>query len=354
MMRMPTAKSAGAISSRWLNSSSMSACSEPGKTARTTSLPRPYPMIPVSAVAITTCEANRTKAARDAKYVSRHCRQKYAMTANIVPVCRRTSSRVSAGAEGSRPMSFSATTTCAELETGSSSARPWMMASTTTWIGDMTVPWGSGRAAGAAVARHYSSHPPPRQPSKTHVRHRARTSHGLLRWLMPPERHALAFAPRAEPTATDGIEVVLFDVGGVLLEVHGIAAIMEWLEHRVTPEEVWGMWLASPVVRAFESGRIDEAEFAAGILAELRLAMPVSAFLDSFVTWPVRLYPGAPELIARIPSRYRRAVLSNTNAVHWPRIVEELGLGASFEQCFASHLIGKIKPDAQAFEHAVE
>ena len=171
---------------------------------------------------------------------------------------------------------------------------------------------------------------------------------------MPPERHALASAPRAEPTATDDIEVVLFDVGGVLLEVHGIAAIMEWLEHRVTPEEVWGMWLASPVVRAFESGRIDEAEFAAGILAELRLSMPVSAFLDSFVTWPVRLYPGAPELIARIPSRYRRAVLSNTNAVHWPRIVEELGLGASFEQCFASHLIGKIKPDAQAFEHAVE
>ncbi len=58
------------------------------------------------------------------KYVPRHCRQKYAMTANMVPVWSITSRRVMGGEEGSRPRSFSATTTCAELETGRSSARP--------------------------------------------------------------------------------------------------------------------------------------------------------------------------------------------------------------------------------------
>jgi len=163
--------------------------------------------------------------------------------------------------------------------------------------------------------------------------------------------HAAARGARA---GADEIEVVLFDVGGVLLEVHGIAILLEWLEHRLTPDEVWRMWFDSPSARAFESGRIGAEEFAAGILAELRLEMPVSAFLDSFVTWPTRLYPGASELIARIPPRFRRAVLSNTNALHWPRVIDELGLGASFEQCFASHLMGKIKPDRDAFEHAIE
>ena len=165
-----------------------------------------------------------------------------------------------------------------------------------------------------------------------------------------PESHLHA-APRA---GTDEIDVILFDVGGVLLEVHGIAVLIDWLENRLTPDEIWRMWFDSPSARAFESGRIGAEEFAAGILAELRLEMPVSAFLDSFVTWPSRLYPGAVELVASIPSRYRRAVLSNTNALHWPRVMDDLGLGASFEQCFASHLIGKIKPDAQAFEHAIE
>lgn len=171
---------------------------------------------------------------------------------------------------------------------------------------------------------------------------------------MPREARLLATPTRGAHLDARDIEVVLFDVGGVLLEVHGIAVLMEWLEHRLTPEDIWRLWFASPVVREFESGRIEAEQFAAGMLDELRLEMAPSAFLESFVTWPVRLYPGALELLARIPSRYRRAVLSNTNALHWPRVADELGLGAAFEQCFASHLIGKIKPDAQAFEHAVE
>ncbi len=50
----------------------------------------------------------------------------------MVPVCSMTSSRVIAGDDGSSPISFSATTTCAELEMGRSSASPWMMASTIT------------------------------------------------------------------------------------------------------------------------------------------------------------------------------------------------------------------------------
>jgi putative hydrolase of the HAD superfamily len=156
------------------------------------------------------------------------------------------------------------------------------------------------------------------------------------------------------PTAPGGIEVVLFDVGGVLLEVSGMAVILEWLEHRVTADDVWRLWFGSPSVREFESGRIGADAFAAGMIAELDLDLDARAFLDTFVTWPVRLYPGALDLISGIPPAYRRAVLSNTNALHWPRVTDELGLGAAFEQCFASHLIGKIKPDREAFEHAVQ
>lgn len=153
-------------------------------------------------------------------------------------------------------------------------------------------------------------------------------------------------------SARDEIEVILFDVGGVLVEVDGIDAILEWLGHRITAEEVWRIWLASPSARAFETGRIAPEVFAAGMVAELELDIPATAFLEAFVTWPARLYPGTLELLARIPPRYRRAALSNTNVLHWPRVTGELGLGAGFEQCFLSHVTGKIKPDREAFEHA--
>jgi hypothetical protein len=42
----------------------------------------------------------------------------------MVPVCSITNNKVIGGDEGSRPNSFSATTTCAELDTGSNSAKP--------------------------------------------------------------------------------------------------------------------------------------------------------------------------------------------------------------------------------------
>ena len=46
------------------------------------------------------------------------------MTANMVPVCIMTSNMVISGLDGSSPMSFSATITWAELETGSNSHAP--------------------------------------------------------------------------------------------------------------------------------------------------------------------------------------------------------------------------------------
>ncbi|MFI4869157.1 MAG: HAD family hydrolase [Steroidobacterales bacterium] len=148
--------------------------------------------------------------------------------------------------------------------------------------------------------------------------------------------------------------MVLFDVGGVLVELSGVATLLDWLEHRITDRELWSLWLHSPSVRAFETGRIDDRQFAAGILAELRLDIEPADFLQSFTRWPSGLYPGALQMIERIPSHYRRALLSNSNVLHWGRVLDEMGLGAVFEHQFASHLMGKIKPDAEAFEHVLE
>ena len=46
-------------------------------------------------------------------------------------------------------------------------------------------------------------------------------------------------------------------------------------------------------------------------------------------------------------------MFSNSNVLHWPRVLDEFGLGALFEHHFASHLMGKVKPDRHAFEHVI-
>jgi glucose-1-phosphatase len=155
------------------------------------------------------------------------------------------------------------------------------------------------------------------------------------------------------PTSAEHPSVILFDVGGVLVDLSGVEALLAWLGPGATTETLWPLWLRSPSVRAFETGRIDATTFAVGVLAELQLDIPPEQFLESFVSWPTRPYPGALELVARIPAHYQRALLSNSNVLHWPRVLDEMNLRASFEHRFSSHLIGKIKPDHEAFEHVV-
>jgi glucose-1-phosphatase len=155
-------------------------------------------------------------------------------------------------------------------------------------------------------------------------------------------------------SAPTGIQVLLFDVGGVLVELSGVETMLEWLGRRVTADELWRMWLQSVPVRQFETGRIDAAEFAAGVISEFGLPIEPQRFLEAFIGWPTGLYPGTLEMLARIPRSYRRAILSNTNSLHWPRVLGEMQLGAAFEHHFVSHLTGRIKPDSDAFEHVVE
>ena len=150
------------------------------------------------------------------------------------------------------------------------------------------------------------------------------------------------------------LEVILFDAGGVLVELTGEESMRALLQHRVTLEELWKLWLSSPAVRAFERGQIDADSFARELILELKLEIEAQPFLDAFTGWMAGVYPGALELVARIPRSYRRAVLSNSNALHWPRALDQLGLRGVFDAHFASHLTGKIKPDPDAFQHAIE
>ena len=158
---------------------------------------------------------------------------------------------------------------------------------------------------------------------------------------------------KIDPAPTD-FQVLLFDVGGVLVQLSGVEKMLEWLGNRVSVDELWRMWLQSVPVRQFETGRIDARAFAAGVTSEFGLPVDPQQFLDEFIGWPSGLYPGTLQMLARIPRSYRRAILSNTNALHWPRVLNDMQLGAAFDSHFVSHITGRIKPDSDAFEHAVE
>lgn len=152
---------------------------------------------------------------------------------------------------------------------------------------------------------------------------------------------------------THDLAVVLFDLGGVLVELAGVPTMLRWLENQLDADQVWAEWLTSPVVRQFETGKIGPEAFADQLIQSMALPVDRASFLAAFVEWPRRVYPKALDLVGRVPRRYVRATLCNTNVLHWPRLMNEMGLAHVFDRHFASHLIGKLKPDPDVFEHVM-
>jgi glucose-1-phosphatase len=149
-------------------------------------------------------------------------------------------------------------------------------------------------------------------------------------------------------------QVILFDLGGVLVDVEGVAAFQRMLGRPLSQEEVWQRWLtASTWVSTFESGRCTPEAFAAGVVAEWDLTVTAEAFLDAFRYWPKRLFPGVREMLLLLAQHCTLACLSNTNSVHWPHVRDTLGLNGLLHRYYLSHEIGHLKPARAAFEHVL-
>jgi HAD superfamily hydrolase (TIGR01509 family) len=143
--------------------------------------------------------------------------------------------------------------------------------------------------------------------------------------------------------------VILFDLGGVLVESRGREALRALLP-QLGEREVMERWLASPAVDRFERGRSEPQEFAREFIAEWQLTLSEEQFIESFADWVTGIFDGAEALVEVLRRGHRVACLSNTNALHWARLPQ---LPRLFHQCFASHRTGLMKPERAAYEHAL-
>lgn len=159
---------------------------------------------------------------------------------------------------------------------------------------------------------------------------------------------------RPTPTRSADVEVILFDLGGVLVELSGVDQMLGWSAAVGSTDELWQRWLSSEAVRRFETGVIDTDEFAHGVVHEFQLRVGASEFLTAFNRWPRALLPGARELLAELAPHYRLASVSNTNALHWDRFMAEWSLDRAFHFNFPSHRVGKLKPDHDYFQHVLD
>ena len=146
-------------------------------------------------------------------------------------------------------------------------------------------------------------------------------------------------------------EVILFDLGGVLVELGESPLIPEWL-----PEETGyslNDWFKSETAILLEKGLISEHAFIEKFKADLNIDVDSNKIRDHFTNWPIGLFSGVDELLLKLKNNYILAILSNTNELHWPRITREFNIPCYFDHLFASHLLNMAKPDLSIFQYVI-
>lgn len=151
-------------------------------------------------------------------------------------------------------------------------------------------------------------------------------------------------------SATALPKVLLFDLGGVLVENTMFTDLPKLLSERIDEATLRTRWLASPAVQRFERGQTEPGRFAEDLIAEWKIGLGPDEMLAAFAGWVMGPFPGALDLLARLRGRATVALLTNCNAVHWDRLGE---IRDRADHVFSSHHLGLVKPDPRIFARVV-
>ena len=148
-------------------------------------------------------------------------------------------------------------------------------------------------------------------------------------------------------------KVIVFDLGGVLLDVSGVEDILDWLDNKIELADFWYLWLHCPAVKQFESGEITEVEFVNSVLSHFKLPIDYTTFEQSYRYWIKGIFTGRLALLEQLKADYQLACLTNTNLMHWPEIVAT-GILNPLDKHYVSFEMGCVKPDKEIYQKMLD
>ena len=156
------------------------------------------------------------------------------------------------------------------------------------------------------------------------------------------------------------IKNIIFDLGGVLLNINPLLSLIELAKLSETDSETLKISLATEgIFEKFDTGSITAAQFRS-MLCQI-LNRKVSDFEIDRI-WNVLLldFPKPRvEMLQQIRRNYRIILLSNTNIIHYQKYTSDffdnygIPFTSLFDRLFLSYEIGMHKPDAGIYTYVL-
>jgi putative hydrolase of the HAD superfamily len=150
------------------------------------------------------------------------------------------------------------------------------------------------------------------------------------------------------------IKHLVFDMGGVLLEIDWHGKISKLLGKDIPFDAIHALWGASVSVNDFEHGRTDFDTFTSDFIQEQNLKLTPTEFKQEFMDIIVGDFPGVCELLASLQKNYTVSLLSNTNPAHWDVVVERNTFLKFVDNPFTSLQFGIMKPAPAIYERLIK
>ena len=156
------------------------------------------------------------------------------------------------------------------------------------------------------------------------------------------------------PGSRPPVEAVVFDFGGVLVELDWARAFAHWARHAgADPDLLRQRFRFDAHYERHERGEIDAGAYFESLRGSLGIAIDDAVFEEGWSAIFAGEIAGIRDVVADLARRVPLYVFSNTNPTHHRAFARQFAeLLAPFRQVFTSTGVGKRKPAPEAF-HAV-